>query len=112
MSAVYSQGPITETTFFILLSLADQPRHGYLILADVEALSEGRVRLGTGTLYGALKRLLEQGWIERVDVPTADGRGRKDYRLTDAGRRALNAEVSRLNAALCAAQRRLQGGPA
>jgi DNA-binding PadR family transcriptional regulator len=112
LDKVISQMPISETTFFILLSLADEPRHGYAILQDVEALSQGRVQLGTGTLYGAIKRLLEQGWIERVDVQVEDGRGRKDYQLTPAGRRALGAEIHRLRNVLSAAQQRLQGGPA
>jgi DNA-binding PadR family transcriptional regulator len=112
LDKVISQMPISETTYYILLSLADEPRHGYAILQDVEALSQGRVQLGTGTLYGAIKRLLEQGWIERVDVKVSDGRGRKDYRLTPTGRLLLDAEVQRLRSALSAAQQRLQGGPA
>src|SRR5690349_20410034 len=80
--------PLTEATFFILLSLAPAPQHGYGIMKDVEALSQGRVAFSTGTLYGALKRLLEQGWIERFDNPEASesGRPRKDYKLTDLGR--------------------------
>src|SRR5580692_4753207 len=57
---------MTEPVLLILLSLAGQPRHGYSILQDTEEMSEGRVRLSTGTLYGALRRLLESGWIERV----------------------------------------------
>jgi DNA-binding PadR family transcriptional regulator len=80
--------PLTEATFFIMLSLAPAPQHGYGIMKDVEVLSEGRVTFSTGTLYGALKRLLEQGWIERFDNPEAaeSGRPRKDYKLTDMGR--------------------------
>ncbi len=57
---------MTEPVLLILLSLADQPRHGYAILQDTEQMSNGRVRLSTGTLYGALRRLLEDGWIERL----------------------------------------------
>ena len=88
--------PLQEPTFFILLSLANEPRHGYAILKDVEALSGGKIRLGTGTLYGALNRLLDQGLIERIDGE--DGaRGKKAYRLTPAGLEVFEADVSRMN---------------
>jgi DNA-binding PadR family transcriptional regulator len=87
--------PITEPVLLILLSLATQPRHGYAILRDTEQISDGRVRLSTGTLYGALRRLLDDGWIERYkDDDTS--RGKQSYRLTSLGRRNLQAEVSRL----------------
>src|SRR5215467_5493248 len=59
--------PLTEPVLLVLLSLAEQPRHGYSILKDVEHMSSGRVVLSTGTLYGALQRLLSQGWIERFE---------------------------------------------
>jgi DNA-binding PadR family transcriptional regulator len=86
---------ITEPVLLILLSLATQPRHGYAILRDTEEISNGRVRLSTGTLYGALRRLLEQGWIERFkDEDTS--RGKQAYRLTPLGRRNLQMEVNRL----------------
>jgi DNA-binding PadR family transcriptional regulator len=87
--------PITEPVLLILLSLATRPRHGYAILRDTEHISDGRVRLSTGTLYGALRRLLDDGWIERYkDDDTS--RGKQSYRLTSLGRRNLQAEVSRL----------------
>lgn len=87
--------PLTEPVLLILLSLAGQPRHGYAILKDVEEMSDGRVVLSTGTLYGALRRLLEADWIERA--PQEDtSRGRQDYRLTTAGKRNLQLEVSRM----------------
>jgi DNA-binding PadR family transcriptional regulator len=86
---------MTEPVLLILLSLASQPRHGYAILQDTERLSNGRVRLSTGTLYGALHRLLADKWIERfADQDTA--RGKQSYRLTSLGRRNLQAEVNRL----------------
>lgn len=87
--------PITEPVLLILLSLAEQPRHGYAILQDTEAMSHGRVRLSTGTLYGALRRLLDEGWIERFKEQN-NSRGRQAYRLTPLGRRNLQMEVSRL----------------
>jgi DNA-binding PadR family transcriptional regulator len=104
--------PLTEPTFYILLSLAPGQKHGYAIMKDVEALSEGRIRLSTGTLYGALKRLLDQDWIERVDEPAPrnqgaePGRVRKAYRLTRFGRRSLEAETTRLERLVSAAQTR------
>lgn len=86
---------VSEPVLLILLSLAEQPRHGYAILQDAEQMSDGRVRLSTGTLYGALGRLLRDRWIERFEQPDR-ARGRQAYRLTDKGRRNLQMEVSRL----------------
>jgi DNA-binding PadR family transcriptional regulator len=77
------------------MSLADQPRHGYSILKDVERMSNGRVLLSTGTLYGALRRLLDQGWIEPAEEDDAP-RGRRAYRLSEGGRRNLQLEVDRM----------------
>jgi DNA-binding PadR family transcriptional regulator len=105
--------PLTETTFYILLALAPEPRHGYSIMKEVEAMSAGRVVLSTGTLYGALKRLLDAGWIERVGEPNgAGGRERKAYALTLAGRRVLQAETTRLGGLVEAARRRRVTGRA
>lgn len=105
--------PLTETTYFILLSLSSAPHHGYSIMKDVRQLSEGRVILSTGTLYSALKRLLDQGWIERTADPSEvdDGRGRKAYGLTPFGRHILAAEVKRLQGLVNAAQARVLGIP-
>jgi DNA-binding PadR family transcriptional regulator len=86
---------LSEPVLLILLSLAEQPRHGYAILQDTERMSGGRVRLSTGTLYGALRRLLEDQWIERFEEQERS-RGRQAYRLTEEGRRNLQTEVSRL----------------
>jgi DNA-binding PadR family transcriptional regulator len=103
--------PMTETTYFILLSLAPGPSHGYAIMKDVQQLSQARVVLSTGTLYGALKRLLELGWIERVDDSGTgeNGRERKSYRLTQLGQAALDGEIERLNVLLAAAGQRVMG---
>ena len=86
---------VSEPVLLILLSLAEQPRHGYAILQDTEKMSDGRVRLSTGTLYGALRRLLEDKWIERSKGPDTS-RGKQAYRLTATGRRNLQTEVTRL----------------
>jgi DNA-binding PadR family transcriptional regulator len=94
-----------------LLSLAPEPKHGYAIMKDVQELSGQRVVLSTGTLYGALKRLLGRGWIERVDEAertpeesAAAGRPRKAYALTDLGRRVLQAKVARLDSLVTTAR--------
>lgn len=90
--------PLTEPTFLILLSLSPGPKHGYAIMKAVENLSEGRVLLSTGTLYGALKRLLDDGLIRRKadPLPNPTGRERKAYMLTEHGRRVLNVEAARM----------------
>ncbi len=87
--------PLTEPVFLVLLSLAEQPRHGYSILKDIEHMSAGRVVLSTGTLYGALQRLLSQGWIERFEDDDTS-RDRRSYQLTAKGRRNLQAETERM----------------
>lgn len=91
--------PITETTFFILSSLVEKPRHGYSIMKEVERISVGRIEMATGTLYSALKRLLDSGWIERIDAPELepeDLRDRKYYQLTDVGKHVLGEEIIRI----------------
>jgi DNA-binding PadR family transcriptional regulator len=87
--------PLTEPVLLILTSLADQPRHGYALLKDIEGLSGGRVRLSTGTLFGALRRLLEDGWIERFELEDTS-RQKQTYRLTAAGRKQLQVELDRM----------------
>ena len=116
---VSSSLPLTEATFFILLSLAPGPKHGYAIMKDVETLSERRVVLSTGTLYGALKRMLDHKWIARVDDDAREadparttGRVRKAYVLTDLGQRVLDAELARLQALVSVARLRTAGGNA
>lgn len=91
-----SPAPLSEPVLYVLLSLADQPRHGYGIILQVEEWTEGRLRLRTGTLYTALRRLREQGWIDEVDVPDADDQRRVHYRLAPAGRDLLRAETERI----------------
>jgi DNA-binding PadR family transcriptional regulator len=86
---------LSEPVLLVLLSLAEQPRHGYSILKDVESMSGGRALLSTGTLYGALQRLLENGWIERVEEDSTP-RDRRTYKLTSRGRRNLQMEIERM----------------
>jgi DNA-binding PadR family transcriptional regulator len=87
--------PLTEPVLLILLSLAEKPRHGYRLMQDIESLSNGRVQLSTGTLYGALRRLLEDLWIERF-AQDDTSREKQAYKLTPAGRRQLHAELERM----------------
>ena len=90
-----SELPLMSATFEILMALVDGERHGYAILKDIQKLSDGRVRLSTGTLYGALRRLLEDGWIVRFQEEDRS-RAKQAYRLTALGRRNLQEEVSRM----------------
>ena len=104
-----SDSPLTESTYFILLCLSPKPKHGYAIMKDVRELSENRVILSTGTLYGALKRLLDQGWIIRMEDANAKGnsRDRKVYKLSEQGQRMLKDEIARLRNLLTAAKQSL-----
>lgn len=98
-----------EATYLILTALADGERHGYGILREVEEISDGRVRLGTGTLYGALERLQHDGLVEATRDEIVEGRARRYYRITGEGRRALRDEVEHLAANVAAARLRLGG---
>lgn len=113
---VSSQLPLTPGVFHILLALADQDRHGYAIILDVAERTEGVVRLGTGTLYTAIARLLEQNLIEESDERPAedeDDDRRRYYRLTPFGREVANAEARRLAALVRMARARgITGGAA
>jgi DNA-binding PadR family transcriptional regulator len=99
--------PLTEAVLLILLSLAEKPRHGYSLMKDIESLSNGRVRLSTGTLYGALRRLLQDLWIERFEQGDSS-RDKQAYRLTSVGRRQLRAELERMRQLTQAATSRLR----
>jgi DNA-binding PadR family transcriptional regulator len=90
--------PLTEATFFILASLTS-PKHGYAIMQDLSTWSDGKTRLGPGTLYGALTKLLDQGLIRRVEDPSPADDRRKSYVLTPLGLRVVEAECARLESA-------------
>ncbi|KTR59008.1 PadR family transcriptional regulator [Exiguobacterium indicum] len=83
---------LTEAVYYILLSL-QQPRHGYGIMQFVQELSNNRVKLAAGTLYGALSSLVDKGWIEAIDQEA--GR-KKEYIMTNQGRERLQVELDRL----------------
>lgn len=101
-----------EPTFLILTALAAGPQHGYGVIADVEQISGGRVRLRAGTLYAALDRLTEEGLIVTDSEEIVEGRARKYYRLTGEGAARLSAEVERMRNDANAAAARLRAWPA
>ena len=107
--------PLTPATFHILLALSGGEKHGYAIIQEVSERTEGRLQIGPGTLYGAIKRLLAAGWIEEQDErpdPLLDDERRRYYRLTGVGQRAAEAEAERLAQLVATARRRgLLSGP-
>ncbi len=104
--------PLREPTFFILLSISTEKKHGYAILQDVEVLSKGNIQLSNGTLYGALVRLQDQGLIEHVasDGAQTSGKPRKAYQITRTGLIVLQTEIARLDALVQIARQRLPEG--
>lgn len=98
---------LQEPTLLVLTALADAPRHGYAIAQEVKSLSGDRVVLRTGTLYGALDRLLKDGLIDVHREEVVDGRARKVYALAPLGRERLAAEAERMAATAREASRRL-----
>jgi DNA-binding PadR family transcriptional regulator len=103
--------PLTPAVFHILLSLVSGDHHGYGIMQEVNGYTEGKVRLGPGTLYRSIKQLLAQGliveWDERPD-PELDDQRRRYYRLTDFGQCVLTAEIERLEQILQVARAKRQ----
>ena len=98
--------PLSEQTYFILLSLASAPKHGYAIVKEAQQLSDGRVLLSVSTLYTTLKRLLDDGWIRIVEkAPNKSQRLRKVYELTGLGGEVLKTEIQRLEGLVSAARR-------
>lgn len=101
--------PLTAVTLNILLALADEERHGYGIMLEIEHRTEGAMRLGPGTLYGTIKRLRDGGMIEdsgRRPDPELDDERRRYYRLTAYGQQALTAEIERLDSIVDDARRK------
>ena len=91
--------PLSPAALHIVLSLNRGERHGYAIMSDVEQLSDGVIKLGPGTMYGTIKKLVSQGIIEQTDTrpdPALDDQRRKYYRLTGLGQAACDSEIQRL----------------
>ena len=104
--------PLPASVMHIVVALAEGEKHGYAIMRDVADLSGGVVRMGSGTLYTAIKRMLDQGLIEETDErpdPAMDDQRRRYYRLTALGQRVGAAEHARLSALLDAARLRQLG---
>lgn len=97
-----------EPTFWVLTVLTGGRRHGYALIEEARQLSGGRVRLKAATLYAALERLGQLGWVELDGDEVVDGRLRRYFRLTDAGAAELETEVARLEANAGQARARLQ----
>jgi len=96
--------PLTPALFHVLLSLTDGEKHGYAVIKEIEERTSGTVRLSTGTLYGIVKRLLQDGWIRDSVLGSTDRR--RAYRLTAFGRRVAEAEAGRLRELVRAADRK------
>ena len=103
--------PLQEPTFLILTALLSEPLHGYALLAEVESISEGRVRLRVGTLYAALDRLTDEGLVAVESEEVVNGRLRRTYAITGAGSETLATEVDRMTALAKKARGRLRGRP-
>ncbi|MCB9451394.1 MAG: PadR family transcriptional regulator [Anaerolineaceae bacterium] len=106
--------PLTPAVFHILLALADGEKHGYSIMREVSQITNGKIQMGPGTLYGTLKRMLEARLIEETHErpdPAMDDERRRYYRLTPFGERVAQAEANRLTLLLNVAHsKRLMGG--
>jgi len=104
--------PLTPASAHILLALADGDRHGYAIMQEVDRLTDGSARMGPGTLYGTIKRMLASGLLEetegRVD-PLMDDERRRYYRATPLGRAVLEAETTRMAGLVDAARAKRVG---
>ena len=100
--------PLTPVVLHILLALADGARHGYGIAQDVEELTEGQVRLGPGTLYGSLLRMVKTGLIDHAAAgnPDPDDERRRYYRITPFGRKTLELELQRMSRVVAHARRK------
>ena len=102
--------PLTSTAFHMLVALANGPRHGYAVAREVEELTDGRIGMGPGTLYGSLQRMVGSDLIEEADNPGESGlhaERRRYYRITPLGSAALRSESERLLRAVHLAQERL-----
>lgn len=107
MPESFERGSLTEAVFYILLSLYS-PMHGYGIMQNVKELSNGRVNLGAGTLYGAINTLLVKNWIN--SIPGEKDSRKKEYQITESGKRAIKDEIVRLEELISNGKRIVGGG--
>ena len=101
---------LSEPSYYVLASLQDGPLHGYGILKHVETITEGRIRLAVGTLYGVLDRLVERGFIVLASEEIVEGRARRSYQLTRSGFDTLTEEATHLAAAAAVVRPRAKRG--
>lgn len=109
MAKQQAETPLTPAVLHILLALSDAERHGYGIMKQVQADTGGKVRMGPGTLYGSLSRMITAGLIKESDKrvdPALDDERRVYYRITSLGQKALAAEVERYRAVIALAKRK------
>ena len=90
------QEPLTESYFYILLCLYKENLHGYAIMQKAKEISEGKVVIGAGTMYGATSNMIKKGWIEEIQEEAKDERGKRAYKLTEVGKQVLEQELARL----------------
>lgn len=88
--------PLTESYFYILLCLYHGPLHGYGIMQKTAELSQGNVKIGSGTMYGATDNMMKKGWIRETFSANPENKRKRLYELTDSGREALKQEIRRL----------------
>lgn len=106
---IYPNQPLTPAVFHILMALADGEKHGYSIMKDVEKQTDGKIKLGPGTLYGSIKRMLAAKMIEESDErpdPAMDDERRRYYRMSGLGQTILNTECQRLDQAVKTARQK------
>jgi len=110
MTDPLSHLPLTPVVLHVLLALADEPqgKHGYAVAREVEEVTEGQIRMGPGTLYGSIQRMLDAGLIEerRGKMTNGDDERRRYYRMTAFGKRVLGLELSRLAEVVALARRK------
>lgn len=109
MAQMRKRKPLGDVAMAIMAALADKDRHGYAIVAEVRSLSDGQVHLGTGTLYGALERMQDEGYVAVSGEETVNGRLRRYYCLTGSGRVELLEEIASRERMVVAARERLAG---
>ena len=109
MAKQVTQAPLTPAVLHILLALSSEERHGYGIMKEVEADSQGKVKMGPGTLYGSLGRMIDAGLIRESDKkvdPAVDDERRVYYQITGVGRKALAEELARYREVVAVAQQK------
>lgn len=102
--------PLTESYYYILLCLYNKPNHGYGIMQDTEKLSQGTVKIGSGTMYGATGNMMKKGWIREIMSQNPDDKRKRLYELTPIGRNVLEEEITRLKRLIDGSEIVLRGG--